>query len=373
MGSLSFLSLPFLIAGAACALGPVLIHLLNRRRHRTIHWAAMDFLRKAVQKKRRVLNLRDWLLLAIRTLAVFLFGAALARPFFAREGQAISVRQPVHAIVIVDNSLSMGYETLDGSLLDLAKRKTRELIEGLPRGSRMTIVPACGSRDFINLDAVASREEALDALAKIEIADRSANIARVRELARQAAEAAPEFAKQILFLSDQQKLTWENATAEDGLTGLPPIQCLAVRPAEWENTWVSDLRVQDGLADMETPATVIVEIAHQGPSPRRDLQVTLLSGETTLGQQTITVEPGGARREVSFECVLGGIGPAPAAGQVAFLPLTAKITADRLPADDERSLSVPIVAALPVVFIDEVADEDEDVVRNRLGETRHLR
>ncbi|HEY2415838.1 MAG TPA: hypothetical protein VGI40_26595, partial [Pirellulaceae bacterium] len=60
-------------------------------------------------------------------------------------------------------------------------------------------------------------------------------------------------------------------------------------------------------------------------------------------------------------------------GQVAFLPLTAKITADRLPADDERSLSVPIVAALPVVFIDEVADEDEDVVRNRLGETRHLR
>src|SRR5262249_31074780 len=128
-----------------------------------------------------------------------------------------------------------------------------------------------------------------------------------------------------------------------------------------------------GLADIETPATVIVEVAHQGSEPRRDLQVTLLSGDAVLGQQTVIVEPGGARREVSFECILGGVGPTPAAGQVAFLPLTAKITADRLPLDDERSLSVPIVAALPVVFIDEVADEDEDFARNRLGETRHLR
>src|SRR3954470_14399222 len=118
MGSLSFMSLPFLIAGAACALGPVLIHLLNRRRYRTVHWAAMQFLRKAMQRKKRVLNLRDWLLLAIRTLAVFLFGAALARPYFALQGETINLRQPVHAIVIVDNSLSMGYETLDGSLLE---------------------------------------------------------------------------------------------------------------------------------------------------------------------------------------------------------------------------------------------------------------
>jgi hypothetical protein len=373
MGYLSFMSLSFLVAGAACALGPVLIHLLNRRRHRTIHWAAMDFLRKAIQKKRRVLNLRDWLLLAIRTLAVFLFGAALARPYFSRQEQAIDARQPVHAIVIVDNSLSMGYETLEGSLLELAKRKAREFIEILPRGSRMTIIPACGARDFVNVDALASRDEALDALARIEVVDRSANITRVHELARQAAEVSPEFPKQILFLSDQQQLTWQNATAADAGAGLAPIQCVSVRPSEWENTWVADLHVQDGLADMETPATVIAEIAHQGPSPRRDLQVALLSGDTTLGQQTITVEPGDARREVSFECVLGGIGPAPAAGQVAFLPLTAKITADRLPADDQRSLSVPVVAALPVVFIDEVADEDEDVIRNRLGETRHLR
>src|SRR4029078_10001208 len=117
----SFISLSFLIAGAACAAAPILIHLINRRRHRTIHWAAMDFLRKALQNNRRVLNLRDWLLLAIRTLAVFLFGAALSRPYYSRQQETLDAGQPLHAIVIIDNSLSMAYETLDGSLLELAK------------------------------------------------------------------------------------------------------------------------------------------------------------------------------------------------------------------------------------------------------------
>lgn len=368
---LSFMSSSFLVAGAVCAIGPVLIHLLNRRRHRTIHWAAMEFLRKAVQKKRRMLNLRDWLLLAIRTLAVFLFGLAIARPYFSRHGQRLDANQPIHAILIVDNSLSMAYETLDGSLLEVAKSKAREVIEGLPRGSRMTIIPACGFRD-VNVGALASREEGLDVLAKVALVDQSASVARAAELARLAAEAAAELPKQIVFFSDQQKANWQNVSARDAGSGLPAMQCIAVRPAEWENTWVADLRVQEDIADAETPTTVLVEVAHQGAAPRRDLQVTLVSGERVLGQQTVTVEPGGSR-EVSFECVLGGVGAVPAPGRIAFLPLSARIAADRLPADDERSLNVPIVAALSVVFIDQIADDDENVVRNRLGETRHLR
>ena len=44
----SFLLPWFAIAGLAAALGPLLIHLLNRRRFKVIEWAAMDFLRRAL-------------------------------------------------------------------------------------------------------------------------------------------------------------------------------------------------------------------------------------------------------------------------------------------------------------------------------------
>ena len=71
----------FAIAGVICACGPIIIHLLNRRRFRVVQWAAMDFLREAMQRNRRIMQLRDILLLCLRTLAVLFFGLALARPF----------------------------------------------------------------------------------------------------------------------------------------------------------------------------------------------------------------------------------------------------------------------------------------------------
>src|SRR5438105_8296109 len=101
MGFLSFSSLPFLIAGAVCATGPVIIHLLNRRRYRVVEWAAMDFLRQALKRNRKIVQLRDVLLLTLRTLAVLLLGAALARPYFSSRREQFDNRQPLHAIIIL--------------------------------------------------------------------------------------------------------------------------------------------------------------------------------------------------------------------------------------------------------------------------------
>src|SRR5439155_18375365 len=136
MGFLSLTSWPFAAAGAICACAPVIIHLLNQRRYRVVKWAAMDFLRQALQQNRRILQLRDILLLVLRTAAILLFGLALARPYFAARFEAFDERQPLHAVILIDNSLSMAYESLDGSLLDKAKERARQLIEKLPAGSR---------------------------------------------------------------------------------------------------------------------------------------------------------------------------------------------------------------------------------------------
>src|SRR5207253_480470 len=147
----------------------------------------------------------------------------------------------------------------------------------------------------------------------------------------------------------------------------------SVGPAEFENTWIADLRLQDGLADVETPATVVVEVAHRGAVPRRDLEVTLHVGDTVIGQQTITIEPGLGTREVGFQCVFNTLSELPEPDKPVFVPLRAAITSDRLPVDDQRWLAVPVVAALPVVFIDQFGPDQEDVLHGRLGETRHLR
>ena len=53
----------FAIAGLIAASGPIIIHLLNRRRFRVVDWAAMDFLRQAMQRSRRAVQLRELLVL----------------------------------------------------------------------------------------------------------------------------------------------------------------------------------------------------------------------------------------------------------------------------------------------------------------------
>lgn len=58
----------------------MIIHLLNRRRFRTVKWAAMQFLLKATRESRGKKRLKQLLILACRTLAIAALIVAIARP-----------------------------------------------------------------------------------------------------------------------------------------------------------------------------------------------------------------------------------------------------------------------------------------------------
>jgi len=366
----SFVAASFAIAGLIAAAGPLIIHLLNRRRYRVVQWAAMDFLREALQRNRRILTLRDLLLLLLRTAAVLLVGLALARPFFSARDQAYDGNKPLHAVLVIDNSLSMGLESLEGTLLEQAQQRARAFIDRLPADSRVTIIPLCGSRSGYSPDA-ATKDSALQSLAKIEVVDRSASILRALNEARQACDQGPTLGKRIVIFSDQQVSNWRDLTRPDQFADGPPIQVVDVSAADAQNTWVSAFRVQDGVADVETPTTFLAEIRYDGPAPRQDVEVTLSVEDQEVASKTVTLEPGQGAREVSFQHLFNTYQPEP--GKSLSVPVTVRLTPDNLPADDERALVVPVVAALPVVFVDQYGADDEDPVKNRLGETRLLR
>ena len=57
---------PWMLWGLPLVAVPVVIHLLNRLRHRPRLWAAMSFLLAASKQSRRQAKLRHWLVLACR-------------------------------------------------------------------------------------------------------------------------------------------------------------------------------------------------------------------------------------------------------------------------------------------------------------------
>ena len=99
------------------------------------------------------------------------------------------------------------------------------------------------------------------------------------------------------------------------------MQVVDVAPAEWENTWIADLRVQDGLADVETPTTVVVEIRASRPraAPRRASD----AGDGRHGARRENRHASSrawARKEVDFEVVFNTLDPAARAGPAGVRP-----------------------------------------------------
>lgn len=106
-----FLSPWFFTAGLLLATVPIIIHILNRRRFKTVTWAAMEFLLRAMRKNRRRLRFEQWLLLATRCLLLVLLGAALARPLGCENGALAALgRHTALDVFVIDNSYSMSYE-----------------------------------------------------------------------------------------------------------------------------------------------------------------------------------------------------------------------------------------------------------------------
>ena len=101
---------PALVAGTALAAVPVIIHLLNRQRHRPIRWAAMRFVMAAYKKTRRRVQLENLLLLLLRAAAVALLALAVARPFATGDSPLAALTEKRRDLVLVlDASASTGY------------------------------------------------------------------------------------------------------------------------------------------------------------------------------------------------------------------------------------------------------------------------
>ncbi|MGI9241930.1 MAG: BatA domain-containing protein, partial [Verrucomicrobiales bacterium] len=70
-----------LLAGLAAVAVPIAIHLWSQRRRQRVAWAAVRFLKRSVDVRKRKVEFEDALLMATRCLLVALVALAVARPF----------------------------------------------------------------------------------------------------------------------------------------------------------------------------------------------------------------------------------------------------------------------------------------------------
>ena len=227
--AVGFVTWSFFWAGLAAVSIPVIIHILNRRRFRTVTWAAMDFLLRAMKKNRRRLRFEQWVLLVTRCLVVLLLGAALARPLSC-DGPALArlAGRTGLNVFVIDNSYSMAYEANHGgdarTHLDRAKKIAAALMDQMNSGGESVAIitasrPAAPLSGFekpsYNLVAAASAVE------RIEQTSGGTDLVGALQLAlRVAREESRQPVKNLFILSDGTRSAWEAPGQADALKAL---------------------------------------------------------------------------------------------------------------------------------------------------------
>ena len=96
-----------ILLGLPLILLPVIIHLINRMRHKPRKWAAMQFLFAATQSSTSHSKIKNWLILAMRILAVLMLLLFLSRPLVGGWMGWAFGGAPDIIMLLVDRSASM--------------------------------------------------------------------------------------------------------------------------------------------------------------------------------------------------------------------------------------------------------------------------
>ncbi|MCC6187189.1 MAG: BatA domain-containing protein [Chitinophagaceae bacterium] len=120
---MQFLYPLFFIAGLSLLI-PIIIHLFNLRRYKTVLFPHTRFLKSLQLHSRKQSQVRYKWLLAARLLFLLFLIIAFAQPFFAsNQNQKAQL-----TAIYIDNSLSMSLRNGQRTLLDIAKQNAKQLI-----------------------------------------------------------------------------------------------------------------------------------------------------------------------------------------------------------------------------------------------------
>jgi hypothetical protein len=362
---------PALLGGLGLVALPVLIHLLSRRQFRRIEWGATRFLLEAEKESRRRVRFEQWLLLALRCLALALLVLLVARPFVqpGLVAALLGSRGHTQRVVVIDDSASLAFRTERGPDFALLRESALRLLGWLGDGapddpitvyltSRPTEPLAAGER--------LSAANLVDLRARVERLKPSNVPARPRRVLEAVAEdlaaAGPGTRADLYVLSDFQRSEWlaVDTTEPDGADEVPaggsvfaPLESLeagAVRVVliatgkhARDNAALLDAQLERPQTVAGLPAVINAKVVNHSHRMLADAHVQVEVDGAPLPPVPVTTIPPGKSQTVAVEVTFPDEG---------FSEVTVGVDAvDGLPADNTRRLALPVARAVQVLLI----------------------
>ncbi|GAC1301134.1 MAG: BatA and WFA domain-containing protein [Mucilaginibacter sp.] len=195
-----FLYPAFLFALLTLAI-PVLIHLFNFRRYHKVYFSNVQFLKEIQEKQSHRRNLKERLILAARMLALAFLVLAFAKPYIPGQNAASAGKH--HAVsIFVDNSYSMQTLNREGTLLDEARRRAKEIASAYSINDSFQLL----TQDFEGKhQRLLNRDEFTDAVDAVKISPQSRSLQQIISRQQGLLDMHKNLLRSVYIISDFQK------------------------------------------------------------------------------------------------------------------------------------------------------------------------
>jgi hypothetical protein len=188
---------------------PVLIHLFNFRRYKQVMFSNVEMLKQIQTESRKTKQVKKWLILASRLLALACLILAFALPYLP-SGNLVAGRNLVS--IYVDNSYSMYGDGQNGQLFENAKNIGRDILQNLPQDAEIQIINNNLSPFTHKIFTKMEAEKLIDDL---EISAHPNSLNTIIQTASQLAKSNSFASNQLFLLSDFQKQNQEVVSISD--------------------------------------------------------------------------------------------------------------------------------------------------------------
>ena len=303
----------------------------------------------------RRVKIKEYLLLLIRSLVILLVVAAFARPAL-RGGFAskVGAHAKTSTVILLDNSYSMRYETKEGSLFDLAKKKAIKIISQLKEGDEASLILFASEPELTRKKPTYDFKNVLNQLDEVQSSYQVTDVGQALKSAFEILKDSKNLNQEIYLISDMEKSGWYFADkSPPSLEGKgAKLYLLNVWSEERQNLCIEKIDFGNQLIEKGRPFQIKAQVANFTSRPVKSLLVGLYLDGRRVNQTDIDIERGG-KAAVEFVQTVETAGI-----HTGFF----EITDDDLMIDNRRYFAFKIPEKIEVLLIGE-----------HQIDTRHLR
>jgi hypothetical protein len=315
---------------------PVVIHLFNFRRYQKVYFSNVQFLKDIQEKQSHRRNLKERLILAARLLALMFLVLAFAKPYVPGRN-AINAGRRQAVSIFVDNSYSMQTLNKEGSLLDDAKRRAKEIASAYSINDSFQLL----TQDFEGKhQRLLNRDEFDDAVDAVKISPQSRSLQQIIKRQESLLDMHKDAIRSVYLISDFQKNMAGSGTANAD-TGLR-INLIRLQAASLPNVAVDSVALLSAIHRPGESEKLVVRLRNYADKKAEKIPLKLLVNGTQKALGSYTID----QRSVQYDTlVFSGLSPGWQRAEIT-------IQDNPVTFDNQFYFSFNVKQQMPVLLID---------------------